>query len=220
VTPHADYLYRTLRKARTKAGKPLFEGGKVQIACIGGGPASDVIGVIRYFAWAGEKEPASSIHFDIYDIELGWESVIDAVIEKSENESDLNYTYSFKPFDVSSATSWSTLNFDKYHLVTSSFFLSEIKRLKFGTVAGQFWLHVFQNVRPGCVIAMNDNNDERVYSIFDRALNKASKFDVVISDSEEISCSDSFHPVQSIITRLDHRPKRNGDIAFRVVKKR
>lgn len=218
VAAHADYLYRVLRKGKAAGTRaPLFRSKTAQVACLGGGPGSDVLAVIRYLSSQREKEPVRAVHFVIFDVEPGWEPVVKAVL--AEDKSDVKFTAEFRHLDVSDPTTWNDVAFEDFDLVTSSFFVSEIKRIKLGVPAQAFWKAILRSVRPGCVVAFNDNNDERITNYFDRIVASAGAFETLIDDAEEVSCGDSFWPVQSYIDRLDHRPRRNGNTAYRVLRK-
>lgn len=219
IAAHADYLFKVLRRMRTPNGGRLFDEEEVTIACLGGGPGSDVLAVVRYLAWAGEKEPAKKVTFDIYDKEPGWFSVVEAIVE--EAESDIQFEVIFHSFDVSNEGTWSEIEFDKYDLITSSFFVSEIKRIGLSVPARRFWRFLLRNMSTDALMAFNDNGDERIYGYFDRLIEAAGGFDTLTAeDDEEVSCGDSFDPVQPWINRLDHRPRRNGKTANRGLVKR
>lgn len=218
VAAHADYLYRVLRKGKAAGSRaPLFNSKRALVACLGGGPGSDVLAVVRYLASQGDKEPVRAVHFVIFDIESGWEPVVKAVL--AEAETDVKFTAEFRYLDVSDPATWSDIAFDEFDLVTSSFFVSEIKRIKLGIPAQRFWKSILGALRSGCVVAFNDNNDERISGYFDRIVSSVGGFETLVADAEEVSCGDSFSPIQGFIDRLDHRPKRNGNTAYRVLRR-
>ena len=199
---------------RAARGASLFSRENVTICCLGGGPGSDVLAVIRYLGWAGDREPVESVVFHIYDKEPGWFPMVEAIVDEAESE--IGFEVIFHDLDVADETSWGEVDFSQYDLITSSFFVSEIKRIGLSEPAKRFWRRVLRGMRKGALLAFNDNGDERIYGYFDRLIAAAGGFEILSEDNdEEVSCGDSFEPVQRWINRLDHRPKRNGRTAHR-----
>lgn len=214
IAAHAYYLFRVLRQMRGARRTPLFADNEIAIACLGGGPGSDVLAAIRYLHWAGEREPVERVVFHIYDKEPGWFNVVEAIVEEAEG--DIRFEVVFYDLDVADEESWRHIDFAQYNLITSSFFVSEIKRIGLSTPARRFWRHVLRGMSAGSFFAFNDNGDERIYGYFDGLIAVADNFQVLTEDNdEEVSCGDSFDPVQPWIDRLDHRPRRNGRTSYR-----
>lgn len=216
VAPHADYLFKVLRRAKAAKG-PLFRSTKVEVACLGGGPGTDVIALVRYLASQANNEPVEAVHFVVFDVEPGWEAPMNVLL--GQVGGPIKFTAEFRVLDVADPSTWEDVAFREFDMVLSSFFVSEIKRIRFGLPGRAFWKAVLTAVKPGCVIAVNDNNDERITGYFDGIVGSSGAFETLIKDQEEVSCGDSFGPVQKYIDRFDHRPKRNGNTAFRVLRK-
>lgn len=218
VAAHADYLFKVLRRARSAAAAPLFSGKTLRVACLGGGPGSDIIGIMRYLEHHRSGEPTSQVIVDIYDKEEAWLPVLKDIV--GEITSDISLDVTFVALDVSDASTWDTADFSKYDLITASFFVSEIRRIGLGQPAKRFWKYVLGTIADGAIVAFNDNNDERIYGYFDAIAKGSGAMETVASaEDEEVSCSDSFYPIERLIEKLDHRPKRNGHTAYRVIRK-
>lgn len=56
VASHGDYVVRLLTLTRESLGK-VFNNETARVTCIGGGPGSDILGVLKYLADHGSKEP-------------------------------------------------------------------------------------------------------------------------------------------------------------------
>lgn len=124
TTCHADIVYSCISAYKELAR--LFEGdGWIKIACIGGGPGSDLIGVLKY---ALLEKKVKSIKCFLLDKESAWGDTWSDIEEHSD---DLPFRLSthFQALDVTDATTWSAQT--KYHssdLFTFVYFLSEIYR--------------------------------------------------------------------------------------------
>ena len=71
----AAYTLEFLRRHRIAIGKPLFGGGKIRVVSFGGGPASELVGLIRYLEDPASEEAVEAIHYVVYDKDGDWESV-------------------------------------------------------------------------------------------------------------------------------------------------
>jgi hypothetical protein len=47
VAAHGDYLVQGLKTLRAKLGGNIFSGENARVTCVGGGPGSDIIGVLK-----------------------------------------------------------------------------------------------------------------------------------------------------------------------------
>lgn len=176
-----------------------------------------MVAIAKYLKYAQALEPVERVVVHIFDIETTWEPSLDAIID--EFDVPVAFDISFEKLDVSDPSTWEETDFSEYDMVTASFFVSEIAKLKLGMAARKFWKFVLKGMRPGGLVAFNDNNDERIYGYFDRICDSVGGFEVIVKDQEEVSCGDSFEPVQKMINRMDHRPRKNGDTAYRLLRK-
>jgi hypothetical protein len=218
VCAHADYMYKLLRWARIEEKAPLFNKSSIKVACIGAGPGSDLLGVLKYLMASKGVEPVAHVEFDLFDKELKWIDTSNALVSKLNT--GITGVSRYETFDVTDRTSWEKIDFSSFDLITSSFFVSETRRLNLGSSAKDLWNHVLESMSSDCLLAFNDNNDERVYLYFQKIIeDHASLFNMIVSEASTLVCSESYSPVASIIHRLDHRPKKNSDSAYRVLRK-
>lgn len=67
VTCHANLVYQMVKAA--KPLRSLFDQERVKITCIGGGPGSEIIGILKYLL---EVEKNPQLRFILYDKEKVW----------------------------------------------------------------------------------------------------------------------------------------------------
>ena len=215
VAAHADYLFKIFRQARSAHKQPFFQNERIRVACVGGDPGSDILAILKYLEAGFSKEIVNKVVIDVYDKEKKWLRILKIIVD--ELQSNTTVSVNFVELDVSDPEGFKAHDFSKYQLVTSSFFVSEIRRIGLGTPAKAFWRHVVSALPVGAIVVFNDNKDERIYGYFDAIMNGCADVQTIIADNDaEVSCSDSWKPVQRYVDRLDHRPKRNGSTAFRV----
>src|SRR5262249_14929690 len=103
TTCHADIVYDRVLSSADLSG--LFEGsGWLRVACIGGGPGSDFLGVLKY---ALRHDKARSLMCFLLDRESSWGDTWSDVAEHTEDLAFKVNTH-FQELDVTSPTTWTT----------------------------------------------------------------------------------------------------------------
>jgi hypothetical protein len=65
---HADYIMQLIDNSKELGS--LFDRKHVEVACLGGGPGSDLLGVLKYMIQAGSKDTCLTCY--IFDKERAW----------------------------------------------------------------------------------------------------------------------------------------------------
>jgi hypothetical protein len=209
VTAHANLVYQKI--AYSSALQKIFNSDVVQIACIGGGPGSDFLGVLKYCDMYEKKPKLKCLLFD-RDPSWGecWEDV-DAKIGTS-----LNIMTSYKPMDVTNPDSWS--NYSKYlnsDLFTLIYFMSEVEEKR--KEADEYFNFLFANVKKNAHFLFVDNNDSNFYGWFDD-LAKTHGIKIIAETSgRETTPYDEEHRDLSPYTEMfGSSPKLEANVACRV----
>ena len=214
VTAHANYVYQMLLKSEPL--QALFTLERIHITCVGGGPGSDFLGVLKYVQHAGKTPSLKCI---LYDRENAWgESWLD--VDDKLDETDLRINTTFQQFDVTQQSSWE--NSTKYlmsDLFSMVYFLSEVYSVK--AEAEPFFINMFYNAKPGALFLFIDNNSPAFYEWFDEMV-ACSPVDVldrfhgrmVISDYSEQK-----HDLGEYREKFEN-PKLQADVAYRVCRRR
>jgi hypothetical protein len=158
VTSHANIVYQRIKRSDELAS--LFERGKVQVACIGGGPGSDLLGVLKY---AHGLPRAPSLKFFLYDRETAWSESWSDVDDKLGTHIS---TY-FQQFDVTDPESYERQT--KYlssDLFTMIYFVSEVHALR--AKAEDFFSKLFAQAKQGALFLFVDNAASVFYEWFDQ----------------------------------------------------
>ena len=72
VAAHGDYLVQGLKTLRAELGGNIFSGENARVTCVGGGPGSDIIGVLKYLDEHKKQEGVSKITCYLLDKEQAW----------------------------------------------------------------------------------------------------------------------------------------------------
>jgi len=156
VGAHSDYVYQILNRTGKYLGNHLAAQEKVVVTALGGGPGSDLVGLMRYLVDL-EECSLKTVTAYLCDREQAW---ADCWTEIGEEESpDFKLNVNFQPLDVTDPNSWSKqkkfLSADLFLLV---YFASEVASL--GEKAKQFWVELATRSKPGALMLVIDNNHD------------------------------------------------------------
>ena len=208
VTSHANLVYTLIDDSNYLPG--LFGNAALKVTCVGGGPGSDLLGILKYMMNNGLCIP---VHCTLYDREQAWgESWSDL-----DQKVGLNFKTStfFQLFDVVDASTWSFhtkyLNSDLFTMV---YFLSEIYLLR--QYAEPFFMNLFCKAKPGSIYLFVDNNSPDFYNWFDSLAN-ASGLAVVESDEKvmNLPLDEQKADLGEYFMKFGF-PKLQPDIAYRI----
>lgn len=213
VTSHANFVYQVIRNSNIL--QELFNRERVNITCIGGGPGSDFLGVIKYLERVDKKPHLKCI---LYDKENAWGECWNDVDEKLQTELQIN-TFC-QTFDVTQQSSWE--NNSKYlssDLFTMIYFLSEVYSLK--TAAEPFFMNMFQNAKSGALFLFLDNNSQVFYEWFDEMVAR-SPIEVIDKFEGNMGISDYSEEKTDLgeYWKKFDQPKLGAAAAYRICRRR
>src|SRR5260370_9258545 len=114
-----------LIRASTKVCS-LFNRKEVEIACLGGGPGSDMLGVLKHMIAAKSK---SALTCYIFDRERAWGDSWSRVAKKLD--APFQVFPVFQQMDVTDSQTWGCYHdYLEADLFTLSYFMSEVWRIK------------------------------------------------------------------------------------------
>jgi hypothetical protein len=102
VLGHADFVHDFLKHARVSTGKPLFKDEEIWVTSIGGGPGSELLGLLKYLSENDGEPKITKIVYTVIDKEKNWEHVVDMFIDEVDTEIEVDLY--FQTCDVSAPT--------------------------------------------------------------------------------------------------------------------
>ncbi len=72
VASHGDYIVQLLVELRAKLGGRIFTSNMARVSCVGGGPGSDIIAVLKYLDEHINTEPVKKLTCYLLDREQAW----------------------------------------------------------------------------------------------------------------------------------------------------
>jgi len=213
---HGYYIYSTLKRLGPKIKPSIFSRSPTRIACIGGGPATEIIGLARYFREVEPENVGNAVEITIFDRETSWKESCRRIL--SCVGTGLNITLRFVQFDATNPSSYAGLDFSGFHLVTANFFASEIRKAKLIGAAKGFWTHLFSSMGAGKIFLAVDFADASGvgWRYIDSVI-PSTATDVIADQSIGMSCPDSKAAIQALENEIDHRPKKHAQNFVRAV---
>jgi hypothetical protein len=140
VASHGDYLVQVLEKVAAKRGA-IFRGPTARVSCLGGGPGSDIIGVLKYLD-EHEDEPVKKLTCYLLDKEQAWADIWTELHESLSPNVGLNVN--FQPLDITNLNSWEyQRKFLQADLFTMIYFVSEVLTLDENGIVAESWRNIF-----------------------------------------------------------------------------
>src|SRR5262249_22495096 len=145
-----------------KEMRKLFTRSNVEVACLGGGPGSDLLGVLKYMLQA--KVDKTCLTCYIFDKERAWGDSWSDVARCLD--APFRVYPVFQQMDVTASETWASYEkFLRADLFTLSYFMSELWKIK--TQAEPFFNHCLARMKPGSLLLFIDNNAPVFYSWFE-----------------------------------------------------
>jgi hypothetical protein len=197
----------------------IFDKDNIRVSCIGGGPGSDIIAVLKYLSDWEKHEPVSKITCYLLDSEQAWADTwteLDGCLEM-----DVVLNVNFQPLDVTKPESWrSQKKFLQADLFTMSYFVSEVLSLDSDGVITTFWRTLFEEAKPGAIFLYDDNDHTDFNSYFD-AQWKAAGLECLVSDERRFTprSSEQSSELGEYPKKFNHHPKLQARLCYRVLRK-
>lgn len=217
VASHADYMVQVFEKLRRREGKCVFSENHLRVSCVGGGPGSDFLAMLKFLSEYNES--VEKITCYLLDREQAW---ADTWTELDDSlSSEINLKTNFQMLDVTKKASWEyQTNFKKADVFTFSFFISEVYNIGNGAPAS-FFSEVIRDSKPGAYFVYVDNGHEVFNSYFDNLCN-ASGLELIVSETDTPMIprfTEQADTLKQYTDRFGRMPKLRSYLSYRVLRK-
>lgn len=221
VAAHGDYVVQVLEKLRAEYGRTaLFGAETLRVSCVGGGPGSDIIAVLKYLEDYKATEPVKKVIAYLLDKEQAW---ADTWVELDDSlQVDVSLHANFQPLDVTNPASWaSQQKFLQADLFTLSYFVSEVISLDTNGVVTNFWRTLFNGAKPGALFLYDDNGHTDFNGYFDRQWQAAGLELLLSADNVRLTPRFSEQAAELAVyqQKFQHNPKIQAYLSYRVLRK-
>jgi ribosomal protein RSM22 (predicted rRNA methylase) len=220
VAAHGDYLVQVLGDLRSHMGGPLFAEKTLRVSCVGGGPGSDIIALIKYLTAKSSKEPCEKVICYLLDREQAWADTWTELDESPNSKIHLNVN--FQALDVTDMASWQAQKkFLQADMFTMSYFVSEVMSLDKNGIVSKFWSELFKSAKSGALFVYVDNGTDSFNDYFDN-LCKSAGLEPLMSNSNAKmtpSYSEQASELAEYKAKFAHNPKIQAILSYRVLRK-
>lgn len=150
----AEYTRQFLHRHKAAVGGPLFSSANIKVVSFGGGPASELVGLVRYLEEDAD-EIVENIEYTIYDKDGEWSEVASNIIDdlKTDIEIDAEYIET----DVISRTKMNAIDLSGTDMVVFSYIMSELAKLGRNDRIAENFRSTLGNMKIGAKILFIDN---------------------------------------------------------------
>lgn len=153
VASHADYVRQVLDLVSDKLSDELLKEKKIVVSCLGGGPGSELVGLLHHVLATDEAEVESLICY-LCDREQAWADSWTEIGQ--ELDAHMKLFVNFQGLDVTKKEHWAKQRkFLSADLFISSYFASEVVRIK--DKVADFWKEVGSSAKKGANFLFIDN---------------------------------------------------------------
>lgn len=209
---HADYVRQVINMA--PAVGALLQQSRIEVSCLGGGPGSDLLGILKYMMQRNIS--GNSLTCYIFDQERAWGDSWSDVARLLQAPFGLFPV--FQQMDVTDPGTWQSYNkFLRSDLFTLSYFVSEVWAIQHQ--AQPFFDHCFANMKSGAIVLFIDNNSASFVNWFDEMV-ATRGFNVLVSRSSRLVFANEEEKTDlgDYYTKFGW-PKRESNAAYRIVQK-
>jgi hypothetical protein len=209
VTSHANLVFQTISGSKQLIS--ILDGDKINVTCIGGGPGSDLLGILKYVM---KKDLSPFLRCTLFDGEQSWGECWNDVDEKLET--CLRISTFCQPLNVYQRESYcDTQKYLNSDLFTLVYFMSEIYSHR--DESQDFFSNLFENAKRGATILYIDNNNSKFYDWFDTLVEEHS-WAILNSDETYMQIDDYSEEKRDLGEYWEKfgSPKIKANIAYRV----
>jgi hypothetical protein len=124
----AEYTREFLMRHRIAVDKSLFGKGHICVVSFGGGPASELVGLVKYLEDPASGEAVDSIRYVVYDKDGDWGDVADDVV--ASLRTDISVKAEYHAVDAADQLKMKEINLAEVDLVIFSYIMSELAKLE------------------------------------------------------------------------------------------
>ena len=159
LAAHGDWLYKTLRESRSNVRRALNKNRAARVACLGGGPGSDILGICKFLIQQDLAD--QEIEFVILDRERAWNRSRRLLVDTFAGE--LEITERYQSLDVTDDDQWTDdWDFCRSDLISMNFFLSEVWSFNGNGTVSRFIQRIIDRAPRGTLFTYVDNGGDNL----------------------------------------------------------
>ena len=151
----ADYTRQYLLRHRRAFGRPLFEDSNVEVVSFGGGPASELVGLIQYLEEEDAGEQVANVDYIVYDKDGAWAGVATDIVDSLDT--DIEIAISYIETDFASRKRMAEIDLSNSDMVVFCYVMSELAKLGRKDQIAENFRSVLEEMKIGSKMLFIDN---------------------------------------------------------------
>ena len=124
----AFFTYELLKKHCAELGEPIFRNDVARVTSLGGGPGSEIAGLVMYLLDESNDETVESIKYWVFDKDAEWEHPCQALVDDLSAHIPIQLVYD--ELDLTSQQDCEAISLEGDDMLILSFVLSELCALE------------------------------------------------------------------------------------------
>lgn len=219
VLGHADFVYDFLKHARGATGEPLFDAEEIWVTSVGGGPGSEMLGLLKYLSEDNGEPDISKIVYTVVDKEGNWQHVVESFVDEIDTEIEIKLH--FQTCDVSAAQLPNAVTLKDEELVIMSFFISEVCELPEKTRVINNLNSLLGTMKADGLLLYNDSDAYSFYIFLNNRVKGATRFNQLIDLNAEYKTDTPDYDgiVNEYVEQYDYRPKLSSKAVTKLLRR-
>ncbi len=219
VFGHADFVYDFLKHARVATGGPLFEAEEIWVTSVGGGPGSELLGLLKYLSEGNGEPNIQKIVYTVIDKERNWQHVVELFVDMVDTEIEIELH--FQTCDVSAAQLPIAVTLKDEELIIMSFFISEVCELSEKARVINSLNILLDSMKTDAFFLYNDSDAYSFYMFLNNRVKNVSRFNQIIDINAEykIEAPDYDGIFSDYVEQYDYRPKLSSKAVTKLLRR-
>ena len=214
VAAHSSYV-RDICIEKLSIHQLLISENRVKVTCLGGGPGTELIGLIQA---SNRLERTGDLVFSLIDREDAWADTWDNIDE--ELDAGFRVSTHFRTIDISQPLRLENLKAPlSADIFVMSYFLSEV--YAFREACSSFFEGLTKEMKPGAII-VNIDNGNQIFNSYADSIFYDSRFNLLKSEDSKRLLPSSDEQKSSLGNYLDRfgSPKIEANVGYRIWSKK
>ena len=164
--PRAYFTSEMLRRHRNAIGKPLLPSGGIEVVSFGGGPASELVGLMDYLEDKANGESVTSISYRVFDKDGEWSTTAERVASALTCAIKVETTY--EQLDLADRTKCATVGVSNADLIIFSYLMSELCSLNDSDQIAENFRGILSKMKTGAAMLFIDSLYPQFIQFFQR----------------------------------------------------
>ena len=208
-TPRAYFTAEFLVRHREALDAPLCKSPDLNVVSFGGGPASELVGLLHYLGNEGADEGVTSISYRIYDKDGAWEGTAGKVVRKIVSDIDVDMTY--HELDLADSAASAQVDVGDADLIIFSYIMSELCALDAKDIIAKNVNAILGTMKSGATMLFVESKQPEFINYFKLCKGYNGKEKNDNGGSVDIALPAFSSTFQKYETELNRRPRMSSD---------